>query len=100
MGKGSTLDPLLSGALALEQLPILPGRSEALVQAEILTRAAERIAHMAADERDPAGSQQLLNTAEALCASVINLVAYARGRVPRLRHTAPEGTILLPPGKG
>jgi hypothetical protein len=97
VSKGTPLGPLLGPALELERLPVLPGRMRAQSIAESLTMQMESLAAMSASEPDPAAAGQLANTAEALAVCVINLVAYARGRVPQARRNAPN--LILPPGK-
>lgn len=89
------LDPLIAPALQLEQLPVIPGRKDMLDQAAALTTALERIGAKATIERDPQAALQLGNVANALSVLVISLVAYTRGRSPRVASQKPNTNIIL-----
>jgi len=92
----STLDPILAGASQLEALPIRPGRLWSVREAEALTGSLERIATEASEEFDRQAAQQLLNVAEAMAVMVVSLVAYSRGRVPKVESQKPKTNIVLP----
>lgn len=85
-----TLDPMLAPALQLETLPIIPARMGVVQEADTLTGILERLHARASVEPDRESSQQLLNAAEALAVIVVSLVAYSRGRVPKLSHRKPD----------
>jgi hypothetical protein len=93
----SNLDPLLAPALELERRPVIPARVGAAEIANSLLTQCERIASMAAIDGDPHSAAQLLNTAEALGACVINLLAYSRGVVPRVSNK-PNVNLIVPNG--
>lgn len=92
---GNTLDPILAGAIQLEQLPVAPGRHWSLNEASLLTNSLERIAAAAEGEGDRVAAQQLLNVCEALGVMVVSLVAYSRGRVPKVASQAPNANIIV-----
>ena len=91
----TTLDPLLGPALQLESLPVIPERYASVAEATKLTEVMERLGTMATEERDSKSAAQLMNTAEALAVCVVNLIAYSRGRVPKVSSRAPDTNILL-----
>lgn len=89
------LDPLLAPALQLEQLPVVLGRHDMLREAELLTGAIERVSEKAKAEADPTAAAQLANVANALSVMVISLVAYTRGRTPRVSSKKPNANIIV-----
>lgn len=93
------LDPLLAPALQLAELPIIPARRWADQCAHNITHELERIGKQAAEEPDAHSSLQLMNLAEALGVAVISLVAYSRGRVPRVKSDKPPVNLIVPSGK-
>lgn len=95
MGKPTTLDPILAPALQLEQLPVIPTRAGVVQEAEALTGVLERLHARATIESDRDSAQQLLNASEALSVIVVSLVAYTRGRVPKLSHRKPHANIIV-----
>lgn len=90
-----TLDPILAPALQLEELPIVPARIGVAQEAETLTGVLERLHARSTIESDRESSQQLLNAAEALAVIVVSLVAYTRGRVPKLGNQKPNTNIIV-----
>jgi len=90
MTPSNTLDPILGPALQLEALPIIPSRIGAVQEADTLLGVCERLQARATIESDRESSQQLLNAAEALGVVIVSLVAYSRGRVPKLSHRKPD----------
>ena len=96
MSGGGALDPLLAPALELEQRAVVPGRTWADVEAEVLTRVIERLAGKVAAESDTKSAGQLMNACEALGVITISLVAYARGVVPRVGEQKPNVNLILP----
>ena len=93
------LDPLLAPALQLADLPIIAERRWADDIAHNMTRDMERMAARITGETDPAAQGQLCNVAEVLGVAVISLIAYSRGKVPRVRSKAPPVNMILPEGK-
>jgi hypothetical protein len=91
----SMLDPVLAGALELERLPVLSGRADMVLEAELLTGALERIGAKASIEGDRRAAGQLLNIAESLGVMVISLVAYSRGRTPQVASQKPNTNIIV-----
>lgn len=92
------LDPLLAPALQLADLPVVPDRKWADTIAHNLTRDLEKMALRAADERDPQAANQLANVTEVLAVAVISLVAYSRGKVPRVKSAEAPVNLILPGG--
>jgi hypothetical protein len=92
----NTLDPILGSAMQLERLPIRPGRQWAQQEASLLTSSLERIGAAAEGEGDRLAAQQLLNVSEALGVMVVSLLAYSRGRTPRVESKAPDANIIVP----
>jgi hypothetical protein len=92
----NTLDPILGSALELERLPVRPGRQWAQHEASLLTSSLERIGAVAEGEGDRLAAQQLLNVAEALGVMVVSLIAYSRGRTPKVASKAPNTNIIVP----
>lgn len=90
MKKTTTLDPVLAPALQLEHLPVIPARMGVVQEADTLTGVLERLAARATVESDRDSATQLMNAAEALSVIVVSLVAYSRGRVPRISHRKPD----------
>ena len=91
----TTLDPLLGQAMQLEMLPVVDARRWAVQQADALTRSMEQIGHHALCEGDAQAANQLANVLEALGVLSISLIAYSRGRSPRLESRKPNTTILI-----
>jgi hypothetical protein len=93
--RNSTLEPLLAPALELDELPVLADRQDMQLEASNLVQSLERIAAKAQRERDPNAAGQLMNVAESLGVMVISLVAYTRGRVPRVKSKKPGTNIIV-----
>lgn len=91
----NTLDPILAGAMALQELPIRPGRQWAHHEAYLLTNSLERLGAAAEGEGDRLAAQQLLNVAESLAVMIVSLMAYSRGRTPKVASKAPNTNIIL-----
>lgn len=93
--RGNRLDPLLGPAAEMERLPVKPERREADEIAARIMCDLERLALVMAGESNPVSAGQLRNTAEALAVCIINLMAYARGRIPRVAKK-PDVSIITP----
>lgn len=89
------LDPILGPALQLEQLPVVPSRKDMIAIAEQLAGCVERIASKASIEHDATAAGQLGNAANALTVIIVSLVAYTRGRSPRVASQKPNSNIIL-----
>jgi hypothetical protein len=89
------LDPLLAPALQLAELPVIPDRAWANRLAEKLVTELERLAPRIEGEKNPTAAGQLGNVAEVLGVSVLSLVAYSRGRTPRVASKAPENLNVV-----
>jgi hypothetical protein len=89
------LDPILGPALQLEQLPVVPSRKDMVAVAEQLAGCVERITSKAAIEHDATAAGQLGNAANALSVIIISLVAYTRGRSPKVASRKPDTNIIV-----
>jgi predicted component of type VI protein secretion system len=88
------LDPLLAGALQMEQLPVVSSRADMVHTCEKLTQCIESISGKCTIEPDREAAQQLANIGESLAACVISLMAYTRGRSPKVASKKPNTTII------
>jgi anti-sigma factor ChrR (cupin superfamily) len=89
------LDPLLAGALDMERLPVVSNRADMVHTCEKLTQCIESIGGKSMIEGDRDAQQQLANLGEALAACVISLIAYTRGKSPKVKSKKPNTTIIL-----
>lgn len=87
------LDPLLAGALEMERLPVQSNRADMVHTCEKLTQCIESISTKATIEGDGQAAQQLANIGESLAACVISLMAYTRGRSPKVASKKPNTLI-------
>jgi formyltetrahydrofolate hydrolase len=87
------LDPILAGALEMERLPVQSNRADMVHTCEKLTVCIETISVKATIEGDPQAAQQLANIGESLAACVISLMAYTRGRSPKVASKKPNTII-------
>jgi hypothetical protein len=88
------LDPLLAPALKLTELPVIPARQPAEDVATLIVGALERLAPLVDLETDVESQAQLGHVLEALGACTISLLAYARGRVPKVSNK-PNANIIV-----
>jgi predicted component of type VI protein secretion system len=87
------LDPLLAGALEMERLPVQSNRADMVHTCEKLAQCIESIGGKATFESDGEAAQQLANIGESLAACVISLMAYTRGRSPKVASKKPNTII-------
>lgn len=94
-GRGA-LDPILGPALQLEALPIVQTRAWAADTSAELLNLVERVMARTSSETNLESMGQLVHIAEALGVCTISLIAYSRGRVPKVSNQPPAGNIIVP----
>lgn len=89
----NALDPILAGALQMEERPVIPARQFAQDEALMLVNSLERLGLHMGDTADT--HSQLSHVCESLSVMIIALMAYARGLTPQVASQKPNTNILL-----
>lgn len=88
-------DPLMAPLSRLMQLPVIPARAWAEQEADRITAAGITVAQIAVDEADKRSQAQLAAVAQSLQANAVSLIAYARGKIPRVERAEPNTNIIV-----
>lgn len=91
--KPNALEPVLAGALQMEEKPILRARQFAQDEALMLVNSLERLGLHMGDTADTHG--QLTHVCESMSVMIIALMAYARGLTPQVASQKPNSTIIV-----
>jgi len=96
-GNGAgALDPILGPAAELEKMAIVSGREWGQELAGHMTNAVDVLIERAGQERHPEVIAQLIHVAEALGVCAVSMIAYSRGKVPKVSQRPPPSNVVVP----